>query len=78
MPTKLWKGFLTNLRSSFGVSNWRFRDVEMKQQVLKAKQDFMCHPSEEGFEGFSNIHDSVRSNIQNCILYNTHVIQSPI
>ena len=50
----------------------------MKWRVLKSKQDCAFWSSEKYCGGFTNINDSVESDLQKWILSHPRVIQSPI
>ena len=72
------KVFATKLHSSFGVSYHKFRDVGMKRQALKDKDDCLFWSSTKRRKEFSKINDSVKSELQEWIITYIHVIQTPI
>ena len=72
------KSFSTELCSWFGVSYRKIRDVGIKRQALKAKDDISFCSSAKCRKGFSKINDTVKSELQKWITSRPHVIPSPM
>ena len=74
LSSNLRTGFATKLQSLFCLSFQQICDVRMKQQALKSKQDCSFWSSKNAVK-FSNISDSVKSDLQKWIMLYPHIIQ---
>ena len=70
--------FATKLQSLFGLSYYKFIDVELKQRALKVRKDRTFRSSVKYCKSFSNVDNSVKSALNKWILSHLHINQSPI